>query len=124
MEDKHLYAPKKALEEPLRFQKLTEGIILSRSYKFATFGYGVIALFFGWFGLFNWLPLPLNLRVPWALLASYGIGLVFSNYRPDGKPFPRYLWEALVNFAIYGRRGVWYKGVFIPKSKKGKGEEK
>lgn len=122
MEDKHLYAPKRALEEKLRFQKLTDNIILGKSYKFATFGYAIVATIILWFILFNWLPLPLNLRLPWAGLAGYGIGLVFSGYRPDGKPFPRYLWEAIHYFVVYGRRGTWYKGVFIPKNKK-KGEK-
>ncbi|GAB7391582.1 hypothetical protein [Lactococcus garvieae] len=118
MKDKHLYAPKKALEEQLRFQKLAEGIILSKSYKFATFGYAIVTFIILWFVLFKWLPLPLNFRLPWTGIASYGIGLVFSNYRPDGKSFPRYLWDAVLNFIIYGRRGTWYKGVFIPKIKR------
>lgn len=122
MEDKHLYAPKRALEEQLRFQKLAEGWILRKSYKFATFGYAIVAFIILWFGLFNWLPFPLNFRLPWAGISSYGIGLVFSNYRPDGKPFPRYLWEAILNFIVYGRRGTWYKGVFIPRNKR-KGNE-
>jgi Na+/H+ antiporter NhaD/arsenite permease-like protein len=117
MEDKRLFAPKKALEEPLRFQKLAEGIVLSRAHKFSTVGYGLVALALLWVLIFNWLPLPLNFRLPWAGLCAYGIGLVFSNYKPDGKPFPRFLWEAFVFLFIYGRRGIWYKGVFIPRKK-------
>lgn len=123
MEDKHLYAPKKALEEPLRFQKLAEGIVLSRAHKFSTVGYGLVALIILWFGIFNWLPIPLNFRLPWAVLCAYGIGLVFSNYKPDGKPFPRFLWEALCFFFVYGRRGTWYKGIFIPKGKRDREEK-
>ncbi len=56
--------------------------------------------------------IPLNWRLFGDGFLAWSVGLAFSDYRPDGKSFPVYLWDFSKTYFIYFRKkGYWVKGV-------------
>lgn len=109
---------KRAFEQQLMFNKIGS-ITLHNARKFSTYAYavGVFVLlwicFFNFFGFIDW-----RYRLSVDGFISYGIGLAFSDYKPDGKIFPVFLFDYFKTYVTYtSKKGYWYKGVYHKQEK-------
>ncbi|MGO2631982.1 MAG: TcpE family conjugal transfer membrane protein [Lactococcus lactis] len=113
MKDKRSFSLKRSFEQPVWIQQITRNWSLNNAKKFSTYAYAVGVFIILWIFPFQFFGIiPLNWRLFGDGFLAWSVGLAFSDYRPDGKSFPVYLWDFSKTYFIYFRKkGYWVKGV-------------
>lgn len=110
------YNFKRALEQPIWVQKITDIFSFNNPHKLSLFIYCGVLYF-----LFVQMLNPLLLFLPWGVryVLIYGSlslkgGQIFSDLKIDGKTFIVYIYDRLSEFIQFGiyDEGYFYKGKF------------
>lgn len=110
-----LYSFKNALEQPIWIQKFTEHFSLNNPVRFSVLAYFMISFGLLYFTVGHLLLfLPKGLRLVLFGFLSYLIGITFSDFKPDGKSFPLFIFDYVKNYIFVScKKGYFYKGVYV-----------